>query len=59
MEKMKFSRQVELWQNIMHPFRRFWISIATRFGIRKTGNNLKHVWSFIFIFFGYKVHIWF
>lgn len=37
MEKMKFSRQGELWQNIMHPVRRFWISIATRFGIRKTG----------------------
>ncbi|KAL5080133.1 hypothetical protein RYX36_008554 [Vicia faba] len=38
MEKLKFSRQVEWWQkNIIYPVRSLWISIATRFGIRKTG----------------------
>ncbi|WJX65504.1 hypothetical protein P8452_50161 [Trifolium repens] len=45
MEKMKkFSRQVKWWQNnFMFPLRRFWLSIATRFGIRKSGlKKLRH-----------------
>jgi hypothetical protein len=51
MEKMKkFSRQVKWWQNnFMFPLRRLWLSIATRFGIRKTGNSIQQMFLFLIL----------